>query len=110
MIIGIPVIQLLLFGYAINTDPKNLPAALVVQDDSPYSRSLVRAMENSGYFRVVSQHTSEDTARDMLEHGEVQFVLSIPRDFSRKLARGERPQLLLEADATDPSAAANAIV
>src|SRR5262245_9667228 len=110
MIIGIPVLQLLLFGFAINTDPKNLPAAVIVQDNSPYARDIVRAMENSGYFRMARQLDNDQAARELLEHGEVQFVLTIPQDFSRKLARGETPLLLLEADATDPSAAANAVV
>ncbi len=109
MIIGIPVMQLLLFGFAINADPKNLPAAVLSQDNSPYARSFVRAMENSGYFRVVRQLDNEAQANELLAHGDVQFVATIPADFSRKLARGERPQLLLEADATDPSATNNAI-
>jgi len=110
MIIGVPVIQLLLFGFAINTDPKNLPAAVLSSDNSVYARSLVRAMENSGYFRVIQQLDDERVAEDLLAHGQVQFVVTIPENFSRKLARGETPQLLLEADATDPSATNNAIV
>ncbi len=109
MIIGIPVMQLILFGFAINADPKNLPAAVMSADNSPYARSFVRAMENSGYFRMVTQVNDQREADRLLEQGEVQFVLSIPEDFSRKLARGERPQLLVEADATDPSATNNAI-
>ncbi len=109
MIIGIPVMQLLLFGFAINADPKNLPAAVVSADNSVYARSFIRAMENSGYFRMVTQVASEKEADLMLERGEVQFVASIPADFSRKLARGERPQLLVEADATDPWATSNAV-
>jgi ABC-2 type transport system permease protein len=109
MIIGIPVLQLLLFGFAINADPKHLPAAVLAADNSPFARSFVRAMENSGYFRMVAQVDTADEADDLLAHGKVQFVLTIPEDFSRKLARGERPQLLLEADATDPGATSNAI-
>jgi ABC-2 type transport system permease protein len=109
MIIGIPVLQLLLFGFAINADPKNLPAAVMSADNSPYARSFIRAMENSGYFRMVAQVGDQHEAEHLLEQGQVQFVVSVPEDFSRKLVRGERPQLLIEADATDPSATNNAI-
>jgi len=109
MIIGIPVMQLLLFGFPINADPKNLPAAVLSADNSQYARSFIRAMENSGYFRMVRQVKNEAEAEELLAHGDVQFVATIPEDFSRKLARGERPQLLIEADATDPGATNNAI-
>ena len=109
MIVGVPIIQLVLFGFAINTDPKGLPAALVSADESPFSRTLVRALENSQYFRFTQKPASEDEADRLLQLGEVQFVLVIPPDFSRKLQRGERPQLLIAADATDPSATGNAL-
>ena len=109
MIIGIPVIQLVLVGFAINSDPKHLPAALNVQDQSVYARTLVRALENSGYFRFEHVISSEAQADELLASGRVAFVISIPPEFSRELARGERPQVLIEADASDPSAAANAI-
>lgn len=104
MMFGIPVIQLILFGFAINTDPKNLPVAVLAADNSPFARRYLHAMENSGYFIVTKSITSEAEARRLLARGEVQFVLNIPADFSRKLVRGERPALLLQADATDPSA------
>jgi len=109
MIVGVPIIQLVLFGFAINTDPKGLPAAMVVNDESPFSRSLVRALENSQYFKFTHRAASEAEADRMLKMGDVQFVLVIPSDFSRKLQRGEHPQLLLAADATDPSATGNAL-
>ena len=109
MIVGVPIIQLVLFGFAINTDPKGLPAALVSADESPFSRTLVRALENSQYFRFTHRPASEREADRLLQLGEVQFVLVIPGDFSRKLQRGERPQLLIAADATDPSATGNAL-
>ena len=109
MMVGIPIIQLVLFGFAINTDPKALPTAVLIADSGVYARSFVRAMENSGYFRVVRQLGGESEAERALALGEVQFVLSIPENFSRKLARGERPSLLLEADATDPAATSNAL-
>ena len=109
MIVGVPIIQLVLFGFAINTDPKGLPAALVSADESPFSRTLVRALENSQYFRFTHRPASEAEADRLLQLGDVQFVLVIPPDFSRKLQRGERPQLLIAADATDPSATGNAL-
>jgi len=109
MMIGVPVMQLVLFGYAINMDPKGLPAAVVVADASAFSRSLVRALENTGYFRVVAQPATLDEADRLIARGEVQFALEIPEDFARKLQRGERPVVLVEADATDPAATSNAL-
>jgi ABC-2 type transport system permease protein len=109
MIIGIPVLQLLLFGFAINTDPKHLPTAVFAQDDSIYARRVVAAMQTSGYFRIDVEARSEAEVDDLLDHNKAQFVLTIPADFSRKLTRGEAPQLLLEADASDPTAVNNAV-
>jgi ABC-2 type transport system permease protein len=109
MMVGIPIIQLVLFGFAINTDPKALPTAVLAADNSVFARSFVRAVENSGYFRVVRQVSSEHEAERALALGEVQFVLTIPENFARKLVRGERPVLLLEADAADPAATSNAL-
>jgi ABC-2 type transport system permease protein len=109
MMVGIPVMQLVLFGFAINTDPKRLPT--VVFDASPgaYSRSFVASLENSGYFDVLTPPASVAEAREAMAIGDVQFIVSIPPDFSRQLVRGEKPVLLLEADASDPSATGNAI-
>ncbi len=109
MMVGIPVIQLILFGFAINTDPKALPTAVLAADNSVFARSFLRAVENSGYFRVVREVSSEHEAERALAVGEVQFVLTIPENFARKLVRGERPVLLLEADAADPAATSNAL-
>jgi len=109
MMVGVPIIQLILFGFAINSDPKALPTAVLAADNSIFSRSFVRAMENSGYFRVVRQLSSEAEVSRVLTEGQVQFVLTIPENFARKLVRGERPVLLLEADATDPAATSNAL-
>jgi ABC-2 type transport system permease protein len=109
MIVGVPIIQLVLFGFAINTDPKGLPAAVVINDESPFSRALVWGLENSQYFRFTHRAASEAEADRLLQLGTVQFLLVIPPDFSRKLQRGERPQLLMAADATDPSATGNAL-
>jgi len=109
MIIGIPVLQLILFGYAINADPKRLPTAVLAADSSLYSRSLLAAMQTSGYFRIDRHAASEDEIDDLLAHGRVQFAITIPENFGRKLVRGERPVLLVEADASDPAATGNAI-
>ena len=109
MIIGIPVVQLMLFGYAINGDPKQLPTAVLMTDSSQYGRSLLSALKNSDYFRFVREVHTEVEADAALARGEVQFVVTIPENFSRNLLRGEKPTLLVEADATDPSATGNAI-
>ena len=109
MMIGIPFLQMVLFGFAINSDPKHLPTAVLTADNSPFSRSIIGAMENSGYFRIVKVVQSEAEAALLIDEGNVQFVLSIPEQFSRRLIRGERPALLLTADATDPAATSNAL-
>ena len=109
MIIGIPVLQLILFGYAINSDPKRLPTAVLAADSGPYARTLLAAMQTSGYFRLERPAASEAEIDDLLARGRVQFAVTIPENFGRKLERGERPVLLIEADAADPSATGNAI-
>lgn len=109
MAVGVPIMQLILFGYAINTDPKGLPTAVVAQDQGEFSRTFVTALQTSGYFRLDVTATSEPAAEALLARGEVQFVVVIPPDFERRLVRGEHPALLITADATDPSASGNAI-
>jgi ABC-2 type transport system permease protein len=109
MIVGIPVVQLVLFGFAINSDPKRLPTALLVADRSEFSRSILAALQNSSYFDFIGEARDEDDADRMLAVGKAQFVVSIPADFSRRLVRGERPAILIEADATDPTATGNAL-
>lgn len=109
MIVGLPIMQLLLFGYAINSDPRHLPSAVVVSDQSEFTRSYLAAMKQSGYFDFVAEFPSEAAARTALERGEVQFVVNFGADFTRRLLRGERPALLIEADATDPAAASMAL-
>ena len=109
MAVGIPIIQLVLFGYAINTDPKGLPTVLVNADRGTLSQPIVSALENSGYFRITQQVDSEQQADRLIASGDVQFMVAIPADFTRRLVRGERPALLVSVDATDPSAAGNAI-
>src|SRR6185436_4012201 len=109
MMVGVPLIQLVLFGYAINADPKHLPTAVLLADYGPQGRTLLHAIRNSDYFEFRRELTTEQEGRDVLARGEVQFVVSIPQNFTRDLLRGERPAILVEADATDPAATSNAI-
>ncbi len=109
MMVVVPIVQLILFGFAINTDPRHLPMAVVEADHSAFSRSLVAALENSRYFVVTHRPASEKEGQRLLDTGEVQFLLVVPPDFSRRLLRGEHPAVLLAADATDPSAAGGAL-
>jgi len=109
MMVGIPMLQLILFGYAINSDPKHLPTVVYSADNSVFSRTLVWGLRNSSYFDITREARSEDDIQKMLALGTVQFAVQIPVDFSRKLLRGEKPDLLLEADATDPTAVGYAI-
>ena len=109
MMIGIPLMQLLLFGFAINSDPKHLPTAIRAADQGPFARTLVAALRTSGYFALVREAATEAEADHLLKLGEVQFVINIPQNFSRSLLRGESPTVLIEADATDPAATGPAI-
>ena len=109
MIVGIPVIQLILFGFAINSDPKHLPTMLLDVDRSEFSRSIAAALANSSYFDFVGEVKSEEEADRALAAGRTQFIVTIPAGFSRALVRGERPAVLVEADATDPTATGNAV-
>lgn len=109
MMVIVPIMQLVLFGFAINNDPKHLPAAIVVLDQSEFTRSFVAGLENSQYFRIVGRPAGVAEADALLATGQVQFALVVPPDFSRRLQRGERPAMLLAADATDPAATGNAI-
>jgi len=108
MLIGVPIMQLILFGYAINSDPKHLPAAVVALDQSPLVRSIVRAAENTQYFDIVAA-TSEHDAERLIARGEVQFAFVFPSDFTARVLRGERPAMAVYADATDPSATGAAV-
>lgn len=109
MIVGLPIMQLALFGYAINTDPKQMPTAVITADHSPFTRSFIAAMRSSDYFHITEELDNEEAGRAALAQGRVLFVVTIPPDFSRRLLRGERPALLIEADATDPMATGMAI-
>ena len=109
MMLGVPLLQLILFGYAINNDPRNLPTAVLMEENSQYTRSFLAALENSRYYQVTEVLDSHADAQRKLETGAVTFVVTIPANFSRDLVRGQRPQLLVQADATDPAATSNAV-
>lgn len=109
MIIGIPLMQLLLFGFAINSDPRHLPTAVQIAEDSPFARAYVAAMRNSDYFDIIGSITNDREADRLLDRGDVQFVVAFPPGFQRALIRGERPAILVQADATDPIATSGAI-
>ena len=109
MMFGIPIVQLVIFGYAINTDPKLLPTAVHAEEQTPIVRTLISGMKTSGYFDFVAATSDPRETAGMLARGEVAFVVSFPVGFTQQLVRGDRPQVLVEADATDPSAASNAI-
>ena len=107
LIIALPVMQLFLFGYAINTDPKHLPTGLLSPEHSQYVRTIVTALHNTGYYDI-RPLASEEAAERALAEGEVLFVINIPPNFERSVDRGETPAILVDADATDPSAIGNA--
>jgi ABC-2 type transport system permease protein len=109
MMLGIPLLQLILFGFVINSDPKHLPTAVLLADYGPQGRTLLQAIQNSGYFDFVRQVKTEAEAEEALARGDVQFVINIPVNFSRDLLRGLKPAVLVEADATDPAATGNAL-
>lgn len=108
MLLGVPVMQLVLFGYAINGDPRHLPTALVALDEGPLARSVLQAARKTGYFEFVAATTDSEAER-LIAKGQVQFALIIPADFSRRLLRGERPAVAVYADATDPAATGQAV-
>lgn len=109
MMLGVPLVQLVLFGFAINNDPKGLPAALVTASNDHYTRAMVSALETTGYYRFTHVAVSAGEAEALMAAGDVSFVVTIPSDFARRLERGDGPQMLIEADATDPSVASGAI-
>lgn len=108
LIVGIPIMQLILFGFAINSNPKNLSTAVINGDVSPFTRTVTTALQNSEYFKLTKPNSSEKEAELALARGEVQFVFNFPSDFSRDLVRGDKPDLLVTVDATDPMASINA--
>jgi ABC-2 type transport system permease protein len=109
MIVVIPLMQLVLFGYAINTQPRDLPTAVLLQENSDVGRSILKAMENTRYFKIVHQVDDEAEFDRLIQSGAVLFGVEIPRGFERAVRRGERPALLVAADATDPVASGTAL-
>lgn len=109
MILVMPIVQLLLFGYAINSDPRDLPTAVLVQDHGPMARSALSALAHNGYFKIVREAASPEELDRAIARGEVQFALTIPADFTRRVVRGDDAQILVEADASDPAATGGAI-
>ena len=109
MMLVVPLVQLMLFGFAINNDPKRLPAALVTSSSDHYVRAMVSALELTGYYRFVAVGVSAAEGEAMIQRGDVSFVVTIPSDFARRVDRNDHPQILIEADATDPSVASGAI-
>jgi ABC-2 type transport system permease protein len=109
IMVGIPLMQLLLFGFAINSDPKHLPTALRAADQGPFARSFIAALRQSDYFTLAREPATDAEAQQLLQLGDVQFVINLPADFSRQLLRGERPTVLIEADASDPAATGPAV-
>lgn len=109
MIVVIPLMQLVLFGYAINTQPRDLPTAVLLQESSDVGRSILKALENTRYFKVTHQVDDEAEFDQLIQSGTVLFGVEIPRGFERALRRGERPALLVAADATDPVASGSAL-
>jgi ABC-2 type transport system permease protein len=109
MMLAVPLVQLVLFGYAINNDPKRLPAALVATSQDHYTRAMVTALVNTGYYRFDHVVQTAAEADDLMAKGAVSFIVTIPADFARRVDRQDHPQILVEADATDPAAASGAI-
>ena len=109
MMLGMPIMQLVLFGFAINTDPRHLPLAIEANDNSVYSRSITSALNNTSYFEVIRVVSQPGEGEQLVASGKVQFLVTIPPNFERDLVRGAHPQLLVTADATDPSATGPAL-
>src|SRR5665213_2323481 len=108
-IVTLPLMQLLLFGYAINSQPRNLPTAVLLQETSDVGRTILKALENTAYFKVTRQVRDEAEFDRVLQSGEVLFAIEVPRGFERALRRGDKPALLVAADATDPVATSGAL-
>lgn len=109
MLVGIPIMQLIVFGYAINANPKHLPIALVSADSSQFTRDYIHGLENTDYFKFMKRPSSEQQAKQWMAAGKVLFILNIPPAFTSQLLQGKHPQMLLTGDATDPTAIGNAL-
>ena len=109
MIIMIPLVQLLLFGYAINTNPRHLPTAVLLQESSDLGRSILASLKNTDYFDITQLPRNEAELDELLASGKVLFAIEIPANFERAVRRGDRPAMLVIADATDPVASGSAL-
>jgi ABC-2 type transport system permease protein len=109
MIVGIPIMQMALFGFAINTIPRHLDTGIISADDSDVTRDFIESMQNSSYFKIVERLPNEEAGREALAQGKLLFVVNIPSGFTRQVLRRERPSILIEADATDPTTTGSAL-
>ncbi|MEQ8751218.1 MAG: ABC transporter permease, partial [Amphiplicatus sp.] len=109
IMIMVPIMQLILFGYAIDTDPRHLPAAVELRDDGPLTRSLLAAMKQSSYLDIVARVSNDKEGERLLRSGEVSFLIVVPENFERDFVRGDRPEILIAADASDPVASGGAV-
>src|ERR1041385_4206656 len=109
MMIGIPAIQLTLFGYAIQTEVRHLPTVVLDQSQSPESRRLVQAMVNPGDFDLAGIVRDRDELADRIGRGEASAGIVIPRDFQRDIKRGRTATAQVVVDAADPLASSSAI-
>jgi len=109
MIIMIPLVQLLLFGYAINTNPRHLPTAVLLQENSDVGRAILAALRNTDYFDVIARPRSEAEMNELMAAGKILFGIEIPANFERAVRRGDKPAMLVIADATDPVASGSAL-
>ncbi|MGD0156037.1 MAG: ABC transporter permease [Terracidiphilus sp.] len=109
MIVGIPIMQMAIFGFAINLIPRHLDTGIISADDTNVTRSFIEAMQNSSYFKIVKRLPNEEAGREALAQGQLLFVVNIPAGFTRQLLRREHPSILIEADATDPTTTGSAI-
>jgi ABC-2 type transport system permease protein len=109
MMFGIPLVQLIMFGYAINTDPKHLPTVVVSADTGPIPQAVIQGLRHTDYFDIAPGLMNEADAQEMLATGDAQFIITFPPNFTRDLLRNQHPQLLVQADATDPVAVGNAV-
>lgn len=109
IMIAMPIMQLVLFGYAINTDPRHLPAVVEMREDGPMTRAFLASLRASSFVDIVAIARREEQGEAMLRSGQASYLITIPEGFERRLVRGERPQILIAADASDPVAAGGAI-
>ena len=109
IMIMVPILQLTLFGFAIDTDPHNLPTAVELRDDGPLTRAFLASLRQSDYFNIVKQVATDEQGEDLIRSGDVSFLVVVPENFERDFVRGERPQILIAADATDPVAASGPV-